>query len=76
LKKQQYLQQRDKPTIHTLLNMELNFNNFDNYSKKIAKELSQEGEKFKNLINKLQVARVSVDESAELEKSPKEEIKK
>ena len=56
--------------------MELNFNNFDNYSKKIVKELSQEGEKFKNLINKLQVARVSVDESAELEKSPKEEIKK
>lgn len=56
--------------------MESTYNDFDEESKKVIKELAKEGEKFNNLINKLQIARESIDKRVKFDKVLTEEIKK
>jgi hypothetical protein len=55
--------------------MESTYNDFDEESKKVIKELAEEGEKFNTLINKLQIARDIIDKG-ELKRTLSEEIKK
>lgn len=56
--------------------MESIYNDFDKESKKVIKELAKEGEKFNSLINKLQIARDTINNKTELKGALTEEIKK
>lgn len=56
--------------------MELNYNNFDDTSKKEAEELIKENKKFNNLIHNLQIARDNVEKNNEFTQTLIEEVKK
>jgi len=56
--------------------MKVYCDNFDDESRKLIEELAKEGEKFNNLINKLQTASKTVDKKGELIEALTEEVKK
>lgn len=55
--------------------MEINWNDFDADSKKLAKELVEDSKKFENLIKKLQKSKSEVSLETKLDKALSEDIK-